>query len=203
MTKDTALMLGLGALGAAVLAAVVYVGSTQMRPTDSQASFRSEMAMNQAANWPTIPRLATGLAIERYGPPDRVTPGRLEWDERQPWKRIALTDHPLSPLEQTVAYAVPAAMDAEVARFPHGVTIGQGGLELTTRSDREELNLLALNLVDEIARGKRSPPEADAFYLRTIELLAAGKSSPYTERLLFPTAPEREGLGLIMPGPAW
>ena len=49
------------------------------------------------------------------------------------------------------------------------------------------MNFLALNLADEIATGKRSVEEARDFYARVETLSRAGKSSAYTENLLFPS----------------
>jgi hypothetical protein len=49
------------------------------------------------------------------------------------------------------------------------------------------VNFLALNIADEIIRGRRDVRGAIAFYRRTLDLAAAGKTSPYMTRLLFRT----------------
>jgi hypothetical protein len=56
------------------------------------------------------------------------------------------------------------------------------------RSHSEALNRLSLNLADDVAAGRRSPQDADRFFLRTVRLRAAGKSSPYLDQLLFEAA---------------
>lgn len=44
---------------------------------------------------------------------------------------------------------------------------------------------MALNLANEIVEGKRSVAQAQSFMKRTMMTSMAGKSSPYTEKLLF------------------
>lgn len=136
--------------------------------------------------WHDGPRRAAELMIERYGPPDTIAPVLATWRGRTPWKWIAVHgDSPDSYLEHAVGYRVPpAAVDALIA-FGHGIRFNPDNEEMSARSNSESLNYLALNLADEIAAGKRSPLEAGDFYVRTARSAAAGKSSPYLERLRF------------------
>ncbi|MBI5624041.1 MAG: hypothetical protein HY924_09700 [Elusimicrobia bacterium] len=177
--------IAVSALAAVLLAAGVIVISRQSVVRGDLADVRVSMAMNEASGWPRISRMVAGVMIEKYGAPDRVSPGRLEWGQRRPWKRTVVTDHPLSPLEQTVDYVVPEPRVAAVAAFRHGLAVDTDQDELTVRSDREEMSFLALNLAHDIARGRRTPEESDRFFLRTLDLGFAGKSSPYTEGLRF------------------
>ncbi|MBI5622233.1 MAG: hypothetical protein HY924_00495 [Elusimicrobia bacterium] len=192
--------IALGVLAAVALAAGAYYGSRRTASQAAMAVSTMSMAMDQTAGWPKVPRMTASLMIEKYGPPEKVSEGRIEWGRRWPWKRIVVTDHPYSPLEQAVDYIVPPERVAAFSRFPHGVTVDAAMAELSARSDREELNRLALNLADDIATGKKTPEEAGRFHLKTVKTLSAGKSSPYTERLRF-EAPDLRLDFASFPGP--
>ena len=56
---------------------------------------------------------------------------------------------------------------------------------LTARSDSEENNYISLNLADEIVHGKKSVAEARNFYAKTEQLGLSGKTSSYSQGLLF------------------
>lgn len=148
-------------------------------------------ALAATRHWPATPRLAARLMIEKYGPPQRILAGRLEWEARWPWKRISIDAAGASrPLEQVVDYYVPDAKLAALSRYPHGLAVSPDQGELAARSDREEFNRLTLNLADDIVTGRRTPEQASRFYSNAVELSAAGKSSAYLERLLFEVPPE-------------
>ena len=56
---------------------------------------------------------------------------------------------------------------------------------MSARCDKEGANFLALNLADEIARGRRTVEDARRMYAEQIMAMKAGRPAPYTERLLF------------------
>jgi hypothetical protein len=122
--------------------------------------------------------------IEKYGRPQVITANELRWSAVDPWQRIVVHRDRVSPLEQAVTYGVPKNKVADVRKFRHGVKVVPDEGIVSARSNSETANYLALNLAADIARGKRTPAQADRFFTRTIRLSEAGKSSPYTERLL-------------------
>lgn len=143
-------------------------------------------ALRHVVDWHVTPRSTAHLMLERYGPPDRRTPNALIWKERMPWKRITVRKDWLhSPLEQTVQYYIPWHQLENILALKNGIGADAWNSELSAQNSRESLNFLALNLADEIAREVRTPQEARAFYDKTVELSAAGKSSYYLEGLLF------------------
>lgn len=149
------------------------------RPPDIQT-------LAETRDWPDTPRLAARLMIEKYGPPQRIQPGRLDWEARWPWKRISVdAARPSRPLEQVLDYDVPNSRRAALSRFRSGLIVYSEEGELAARSDREELNYLTLNLAHEIAQGARGPAEARLFHDRIRQLSLTGKESPYTQGLLF------------------
>jgi hypothetical protein len=166
----------------ALLVAAAYGGRSWLARRAAQAAAR---ALAQAAQWTPSAQRAARVMIERYGPPQEASSFELRWNGPLPWKRIVIQDEPQAPLEQVVEYDVPANKLAALDRFPHGLRVYPAEGALGARSDREDRNLLSLNLAVEIASGKTTPEDANRFFVRTLRLHEAGKSSPYMERLLF------------------
>lgn len=151
--------------------------------------------------WFETPRALAQVMTQRYGPPNVLGPGTVTWYERGPWKRIVIHgDSPDSCLEQVVSYWVPPEAGASLREFGHGVQFDYAAEELSARSNEESINFLALNLANQIASGLKEAKEARELYARTAALAAAGKSSPYLEKLMFgpdrpaPKAPNRWGI---------
>lgn len=147
--------------------------------------------------WPEKPRLVARVMIEKYGQPDEIAEGHLIWKDNGPWKRTIVHreeikhDWPIAHtdlLEQTVNYKVPAEKFSDLARFDGSVIAERTKGELSARCDKEEANFLALNLAQEVIEGRKSVKEARAFYEKTIQMMLAGKSSEYLEKLLFTPA---------------
>lgn len=172
---------------ALTLAAGGYLAYRHRAPTP-------ERVAAHAAGWLDGPRATLKVMMERYGPPQALGAGTATWYERGPWKRITVRggEH-FDFLEQAVGYHVPAEAAAALAEFDHGLRFDRVNAELSARSNSEALNILALNLANELASARRTAPEASGFYVRTARLAAAGKSSPYLDRLLFePYRPAQE-----------
>jgi hypothetical protein len=58
--------------------------------------------------------------------------------------------------------------------------------EISAKYDKEAMNFLSLNLVNDIVTGKRSVQEARQFYGKTVLQFMQGIPSPYTQQFLFP-----------------
>lgn len=162
-------------------------------------------ASSSSAQWPDKARLLAAAMTSEYGAPDETAPGLLTWRGRPPWSLILVYRDAQSPqnpnnLQQSVAYDVPLRRWRALGAFERGVVYDPVKHELVARTSSEATNLLALNLADEVAHGKRTPQDANAFFDQTLELSAAGKSSPYMNRLLFfpghrapgPNGPDRD-----------
>lgn len=169
----------IGLVLAAMAAGTAYMGYRHrvMAPQRLAAHTRA---------WFDSPRVMSQVLMDRYGPPSVFAPNVVSWYEVEPWKRITIHgDSPDDFLEQAVGYqAQPAAVE-RVRDFGQGVRVDLIGEEISARSNSEALNLLALNLANEVASGGRSPEDAREFYESTVKLAAAGKASPYMEKLLF------------------
>jgi hypothetical protein len=157
-------------------------------PVDSaRAANRTEDAI---VDWPAHSRNLAEAVMQEYGPPDGTEQSRLSWEIRRPWKMIVVyRDAPASGrpngLQQSVAYEVSVRKWRELGAFDRGVDYDPVNHELIAHNDSEMTNVLALNLADEVIRGRRSAVEAREFYDKTLALSYAGKSSSYTRKLLF------------------
>ena len=176
------------AISAALLIfAAVYGGRLWI---DSRSARVSARAMAQTDGWAPAARAAALEMIERYGPPQEISSFELRWDGPSPWRRIVIQNEPQSPLEEVAAYPFPEDKAFALERFPHGLRVYPEEGALGARNRSEALNFLSLNLADDIATGRTTPEDANRIFVRTVRLRESGKSSPYTERLLF-KAPEQ------------
>jgi hypothetical protein len=144
--------------------------------------------------WPTYSYRLSRMMIAKYGQPSEAREKSLVWRDNGPWKlTVVYMKDPtgrtfkrgLGRLEQSAAYRVPADKLDALARFDKEIEADVESGRLIARSDSESENFLALNLADEVIRGKRAPKEASELRENISKLQRSGKSSPYTDGLLF------------------
>lgn len=179
----------LGAAGSPAAAAWSWERANQFSAWT--ASQREELAV---AGWPETSRLMAKKMMEKYGEPDAVSALLLTWNGRGPWKRILvyreagtgeLGVRSGDVLQEFVAYEVPVGRWRALTSFGHGVSYDSPKRELSSRSDSEEKNFLALNLADQVVRGKKEAASARRRYEKILALSLSGKSSRYMRKLLF------------------
>lgn len=151
----------------------------------------SSAAGTLIVHWPARPRALARLMIEKYGGPDEIVASQVSWSRRGPWRKIVVFRDPdpsggQDHLLQSVAYgAVPVNGLSALGAFGRGASYDAAAHELSARTDSQETNYLALNLADEVVRGRRSVKDAQDFYDAASHLAAAGKGSPYMSGLMF------------------
>ncbi|HEX4047692.1 MAG TPA: hypothetical protein VH309_07660, partial [Elusimicrobiota bacterium] len=187
---------------AALLACAAFSGpaaaddAAQTQPGAPAASPAAAPMDAQAAisSWPDKTKSAARAMIDKYGPPQVVTDKLLAWNDKDPWTMVGVYrdavphEQPLPHddfIVNKIDYAVPADKVAALAHFDPDLVIDQARGTLAAHSDSEQHNTLALNLANEIVAGKRGVASARGFLKKTLEESMAGKSSPYTERLMF------------------
>jgi hypothetical protein len=166
------------------------------------AAAESMSAESTIASWPDMPKQAAMKLIAKYGQPDGVTPTQLIWRGKGPWKETVLYreeiphQFPASHtdfLEQSIDYKVPPDKFDELAQYDGSVIVERTKGTLAARCDKEELNMLALNLANDIITGKRSVEDARDFYAKTAMAFKNGEKPPYTQKLQFNVASGRAG----------
>ncbi len=185
MKRSMKSMRGLAA-AAAVLAIALGVGTlTAQAPSDAESALSS---------WPAKPQEVGQEMIQKYGQPDGVMPGIMLWQGKGPWKRTVLFreevphSFPMKHtdlLQQFIDYRVPPEKFDDLARYDGSVIVERTKGEISARCDKEEMNFLALNLADDIVKGKRTVEGARAFYAKTAMAFKMGKKDPYTQGLRF------------------
>lgn len=159
--------------------------SSQGSPKDATSAIQQ---------WPENSKLTARQLIDKYGPPDAVTGDTLVWNEKDQWSQVTVyregpkADFPVEHeniVENTIHYDVPLEGDDRLTQFDPSLMVHRETGTLSARSDSERANILALNLADEILRGKRSVDDARDFMRKTLNESMSGKSSPYEEHLLF------------------
>jgi hypothetical protein len=172
----------------ALLAAGGCLFSTTSPPIESAGAAldRDVMAAEIVNQWWDLSARAARRLMDEYGVPDEVDPNSLAWNHGGPWRRTVVRNvaapveagKDFGIIEQTVGYAMTPAQAAAVADFDARLAYDPKSLQLSARSDREELNFLRLNLADDVAHERLTPEQAREAYYKTQEFEAAGKTSP-------------------------
>jgi hypothetical protein len=182
-------ILGLFALGAAA----EVPGPYESAPPKNETSAAVKTPETAVRDWPERSRSTALALISKYGEPSSFDDNTLTWIKNSPWRKTVVYRnapqgfmHTKDILEQTIGYDVPEDKVATLKRFDERLDANKTAGELSSRSETESLNYLALNLADEIVGGKRSVDEARDFYHRMTQLSASGKSSAYMDGFVFP-----------------
>jgi hypothetical protein len=145
-------------------------------------------------SWPVPSKAAIKSLTEKYGLPAAVTDDMVVWNNTQPFKRSIIYREEVNQmfpmqhsdvLQQTVDYRVPLDRVDDLSRFDGSIMVDRTKGELSTRNDREEMNILSLNLADKIIKGEMTVEEARRDYSKNAEALAAGTTSPMLSGLIF------------------
>jgi hypothetical protein len=102
----------------------------------------------------------------------------------EPWEHAFPAPHK-DVLMNCVSYRISPEIIGDLARFDGSIIAFRTPGELAARCDKEGLNFLALNLAHEIATGKRSVEEARQFLGQEAMNFKQGKTSTYTQGLMF------------------
>jgi hypothetical protein len=130
-----------------------------------------------AASWPEKTRQLMAQLITKYGMPAEATERQVTWYGNGPWKKTTLYKEEVphnfasahkDVLEQTINYKVPVDKVAALVQFNGSVVVNRTRGELSSSSDSEELNFLALNVADDVIRGDRDVEQARTHYAQLV-----------------------------------
>ncbi|MEW9672783.1 hypothetical protein [Ammoniphilus sp. 3BR4] len=154
------------------------------------------------SHWQPKPLEGAKKMIQKYGLPQEATASRLIWYNNGPWKRTIVYRDPVphnfpTPhidfLEQVINYRVPVGLFDEIAMFDGSVYPDRTKGEVSAKCDKEPMNFLSLNLLNDIVTRRRDVANARMFYAQTAaNFMKHNITSPYTEGLLF-TPPSNTG----------
>lgn len=148
--------------------------------------------------WSQDSKKATDFMVKKYGMPDGVTPTMLVWNNVKPFKRSIVYKEAITHkfpkehkdvLEHFIDYKAPAADKvAKVWEFDGSVILEKTKGEMSARCDKEEANILALNLADDVINDRKTVEEARMEFGRQIMALMDGKPKELTQKLVFSPA---------------
>lgn len=145
-------------------------------------------------SWPQGSKSAIKSLTEKYGLPTTVSEDMVVWNNAGPFKRSVVYREEImhqfpyqhsDVLVQTINYRVPLEKVDELAKFDGSILIDRTRGEISSRDEKEEMNILALNLSDKIVKGEMSPEEARREYSKNAEAFAAGTTNNLLTTLSF------------------
>ncbi len=146
------------------------------------------------ASWPTPSKTAIQSLTEKYGLPSSVTDDMVVWNNSSPFKRSIVFREEVTHLfpmqhadilQQTIDYRIPLDKVAALSKFDGSLVVDRTKGELAARGEREELNILALNLADKIVREEISVEQGRRLYMSGAQTLEAGMTAPMLTGLNF------------------
>jgi hypothetical protein len=169
-------------------------GQQQFSAQQLKQQISQENVRSLTAEWPETSRQATEKMLEKYGLPDGMTENLLTWNDAGHFKRIFVHREEIThnfPVEhkdvlhQFVSYEIPLGKADDVLRYTGSVLLDRTAGEMSARCDREEMNVLALNIADQVLQGRMSPEEARMEYGKGAQALMQGESTRFTSGLVF------------------
>lgn len=166
----------------------------EMKMSAAQGRMSMAQMERMMAAWPMASKDAAMFMTKKYGAPAAMTAEMAMWGKTGPWKRTVVYAHEYAHefpahhtdvMQQWVDYKAPADMYDDLAMYDGSVVVERTSGEISARCDKEGANFLALNLADEIVRGKRTVAAARTMYGEQITAMKAMQPAPYTERLMF------------------
>lgn len=160
----------------------------------AQSGMSSPDVSRMTSSWPKASQEAIAFMTKKYGGPAAVTVDMAVWGRTGPWKRTLVYRveiphefpmHHTDVMQQFVDYRADPEHYDRLAQYDGSVVVERTSGEISARCDKEGANFLALNLADEVARGKRSIGGARKKYGEQIMAMKAMKPAPYTEKLMF------------------
>ena len=177
--------------------AMCAVTTTTVRAQD-MAMHGMKMSTEQMnammSGWSQASKDAAMFMTKKYGAPAAMTSEMALWGKTGPWKRTIVfakeyphefPGHHTDVMQQWLDYKAPPKTYAMLAAYDGSVVLERTTGEMSARCDKEAANFLAVNLADEIVRGKRTVEGARRMYGEQIMAMKAGKAAPYTERVMF------------------
>lgn len=190
-------------LGLSLLSSLVSCSSSKKaKPEETTAKVNKVMGpeiTHERVNrfiesWPTTSKAAAHSMISKYGVPQEITPTMLIWNDNRPFKRTIVHKEEITHnfpfphadvLEQVVNYRVPANKMERLQRLNGSISFERTTGELTAHCDREETNLISLNLADAVIRGVKSVDKARTEFAKSSQNFMTGNSSNITNTLMF------------------
>jgi hypothetical protein len=166
------------------------VSNSQQQPSTEALTW----VQKHVAAWPENTRRLAAQLITKYGVPAEAGDRQLTWYGNGPWKRTSLFREEVlhnfanahkDVLEQTVSYRVPPDKIAALVQFNGSVVVNRTRGELSSSSDGEDTNFLALNVANDVIRGERDVEQARTYFAQVIRARMIKEPEAYLQALKF------------------
>lgn len=172
-----------------------------IRPIETPVSERQRFEVDLKTvdkftpGWPDQSQLAAKAVLEKYGDPQEVSHSKLIWYHQGPFKKIILhresTPHhfPIlhdDVLEHVIDYGIKPEKSGDLISYNGSLLIDRTRGELSARCQREEINILSLNLAHDLMNNNISVKDARIQHAKHTFNLINGDPSLYTQGLQFP-----------------
>lgn len=175
---------------AGLLALAAAMNGTPGAAAEPKRSRASDAQVGQIlADWPAKPKAVAYIMIKKYGLPQEAAPSMLVWHENGPFKKTVVSrtevEHNFPKphtdmLKQVVEYRVPPDKVDDLAAFDGSLIYDRTAGELAAKCDNEAMNILALNLADDIVKGRKTAAQARDAYAATAMAVMTGQKAPVT-----------------------
>jgi hypothetical protein len=144
--------------------------------------------------WPLSSQSAINGLYAKYGLPNSITSDMVIWNTTPPFKKTVVFKEQIiqkfpflhwDVIQQTIDYKVPVDKISQLAKFNGSLIVDRTKGELSSRSEKEEMNFLAFNLADKIIRGDLSVEEARREYTKSAEEFVMGSTNPMLSEFVF------------------
>jgi len=155
---------------------------------------KMKMHMSEMKNWAKSSQMAAKEMMEKYGNPDEATPTMLVWNNNGIWKKTVISKEESTHnfpkthtdcMVQSISYRVSPEKFTELGNFDGSVTVDRTQGTIAARCDKEENNMLALNLAYDIIQGRKTVAEARKSYGDMIMQAMNGNKPEYMMKLMF------------------
>lgn len=186
MKKNT-----IGAIIATALLATGITLSVYKKDASSETTKVSAITDNK---WSAESQEAIARMTKKYGAPDEKTATMMVWHNAGPWKKTIIhakgSDHNFPKphkdvIQQYIDYKVPMGILESLANFNGSVMFERTNGLLSSCCDKEEMNLMSLNIVNDIVDGKLTSSEARDFYIKCTRSFREGEKVEYAQKLQF------------------
>lgn len=190
-------------IAALLSVAAITIGVAAQSAARPPQAHDTPTATDVIAKWKATPQDAAKKMIAKYGQPDEVTRTRLIWHSNGPWKYTELVNEEIphefpmphkDALYQAINYRVDPEKADELLQYDGSVILERTKGEIAARCDKEDANFLAINLADDIAKGRRSVDDARRFYAESImAMMKQNKRNEYLQGFRFKVPSDDQG----------
>ncbi len=147
--------------------------------------------------WSKASMMAVQMMKKQYGEPNEKTATMMMWHNTGQWSHTVVYakefkhDFPMphtDVMEQWINYNVPTEKFTELAMYDGSITCNRTNGTISARCDKEGANFLAINLANDIIKGKKDVKTARDFYATTVKEFINGGKPAYMQKLQFDVA---------------